>query len=128
MTRYMAQTSILLLAVLIGSSFSWPAHEGKEIYHNGWIDLNKNGRMNIYENPKAPIERRIDDLISRMSLEEKTCQTATLYGVGRGRPGLEPPLTDELPTPEWKNQIWKDGIANIDEELNGLGPNGKSIY
>ena len=128
MTRYMAQTSILLLAVLIGSSFSLPAHGGKEIYHNGWIDLNKNGRMDIYENPKAPIERRIDDLISQMSLEEKTCQTATLYGVGRGRTGLEPPLKDELPTLEWKNQIWKDGIANIDEELNGIGPNGKSIY
>jgi beta-glucosidase len=33
-----------------------------------------------------------------------------------------------LPTPEWKNRIWKDGIANIDEHLNGIGPNGKSIY
>jgi len=122
------QTSILLLAVLIGSSFSLPAHGGKEIYHNGWIDLNKNGRMDVYEDPKAPIERRIDDLLSQMTLEEKTCQTATLYGVGRGRPGLELPLKDELPTPEWKNQIWKDGIANIDEHLNGIGPNGKSIY
>src|SRR5260370_908755 len=63
-----------------------------------------------------------------MKVEEKTCQTATLYGVGRGRTGFEPPLMDELPTPEWKNRIWKDGIANIDEHLNGLGPNGKSIY
>jgi beta-glucosidase len=122
------QTSILFLAVLIGSTFSLPAHRGKEIYHNGWIDLNKNGRMDVYEDPKAPIEKRIDDLLSQMTLEEKTCQTATLYGVGRGRTGFEPPLKDELPTPEWKNQIWKDGIANIDEHLNGIGPNGKSIY
>ena len=122
------RTSILLLAVLISSSFSLPVPGGKEIYHNGWIDLNKNGRMDVYENPKAPIERRVDDLLSQMTLEEKTCQTATLYGVGRGRTGFEPPLKDELPTPEWKNQIWKDGIANIDEHLNGIGPNGKSIY
>src|SRR6201746_2075318 len=25
-----------------------------------------------------------------------------------------------MPTPSWKNEIWKDGIANIDEELNSL--------
>jgi len=121
------QTLILLLA-FIGFSFSLPEHGGKDIYHHGWIDLNKNGRMDVYEDPKAPLEKRIDDLLSQMTLEEKTCQTATLYGVGRGRTGLQPPLKDELPTPEWKNQIWKDGIANIDEELNGIGPNGKSIY
>jgi beta-glucosidase len=98
------------------------------IYHNGWIDLNKNGRMDVYEDPKAPIDRRVEDLLSQMNLDEKTCQTATLYGVGRGRTGREAPLKDELPTPEWKSKIWKDGIANIDEHLNGIGPNGKSVY
>src|SRR3989440_673210 len=100
----------------------------KEIYHQGWIDLNKNGRMDVYENPKAPIDKRIDDLLRQMNLDEKTCQTATVYGVGRGRSGAEPPLKDELPTPEWKHRLWKDGIANIDEHLNGIGPNGKSVY
>jgi len=83
------------------------------IYHDGWIDLNKNGRMDPYENPDLDIEKRIDDLLQRMTLEEKTCQMATLYGFGRV-------LTDELPTPEWRQRIWKDGIANIDEHLNGL--------
>jgi hypothetical protein len=29
-------------------------------------------------------------------------------------------LKDSLPTPQWKNEIWKDGIANIDEHLNGF--------
>src|SRR6185503_19576861 len=93
----------------------------KDIYHSGWIDLNKNGRMDVYENPKVDIETRITDLLSQMTLEEKTCQTATLYGYNRV-------LKDELPTPDWKNQIWKDGIANIDEHLNGWGPGSKSIY
>ena len=51
-----------------------------KIYRNGWIDLNKNGRMDVYENPKAPIEKRIDDLLSQMNVDEKTCQTATLAG------------------------------------------------
>lgn len=87
--------------------------EKKSIYHEGWIDLNKNGVMDPYENPKLDIEKRINDLLGRMNLEEKTCQTATLYGFGRV-------LKDELPSEKWLSELWKDGIANIDEHLNGL--------
>jgi len=93
------------------------------IYHSGWIDFNKNGRKDIYEDASAPLEKRIDDLLSQMTLEEKTNQLATLYGFGRV-------LKDELPTAEWKTKIWKDGIANIDEHLNGLAynPQAKTQY
>ena len=55
----------------------------KDIYHTGWIDLNKNGKMDVYEDPKANIESRITDLLAQMNLDEKTCQTATLYGYNR---------------------------------------------
>ena len=34
-------------------------------------DLNKNGTMDPYENPKLPIEKRVDNLISLMTIEEK---------------------------------------------------------
>jgi len=85
-----------------------------EIYHDGWIDFNKNGKKDIYEDPTQPLDKRIDDLLSQMSLDEKTCQLATLYGYGRV-------LKDPLPTPEWKKEVWKDGIANIDEMHNGVG-------
>jgi len=114
------KTHLLLIALFL---FLFPQNQSpkKGIYHSGWIDLNKNGRMDVYEDPKADIERRISDLLSQMSLAEKTCQTATLYGYDRV-------LKDELPTPDWKNQIWKDGIANIDEHLNGWGPGSKSVY
>jgi beta-glucosidase len=122
------KTFRLVLAALLPTAFLnfYPLQPSaqspsKDIYHTGWIDLNKNGRMDVYENPKIDIERRITDLLSQMTLEEKTCQTATLYGYNRV-------LKDELPTPDWKNQIWKDGIANIDEHLNGWGPGSKSIY
>jgi len=111
----------IVVLILLLNLFPQIQPTKKEIYHSGWIDLNKNGRMDDYENPKIDIERRITDLISQMTLEEKTCQTATLYGYNRV-------LKDELPTPDWKNQIWKDGIANIDEHLNGWGPGSKSIY
>lgn len=70
--------------------------------------------MDLYENPKAPLEDRVQDLLSQMTLEEKTCQMATLYGSGRV-------LKDALPQDNWKTEVWKDGIGNIDEEHNGLG-------
>jgi len=119
----MRTISFLLIILLAGFSVSLPAQEKtrKNIYHDGWIDLNKNGRMDVYENPRAPVDRRVEDLLSQMNLAEKTCQTATLYGYKRV-------LQDELPTPDWKNQIWKDGIANIDEHLNGWAAGSKSIY
>ncbi len=84
-----------------------------KIYHDGWVDFNKNGKKDIYEDPSQPVDKRVEDLLSQMNVEEKTCQMATLYGYGRV-------LTDDLPTPEWKNKLWKDGIANIDEHLNGF--------
>lgn len=86
---------------------------GEIIYHDNWIDLNKNNIKDIYENPSQPIDERVDDLLSQMTLEEKTCQMATLYGYKRV-------VNDELPTEDWKNKILKDGIGNIDEHLNGV--------
>jgi beta-glucosidase len=84
----------------------------KDIYHDGWIDLNKNGKKDVYEDSTQPVEKRLDDLISQMSLEEKTCQMATLYGYQRV-------LKDYLPTKGWSTAFWKDGVANIDEDLTG---------
>ena len=85
----------------------------KEIYHKGWIDFNKNGVKDVYEDPSAPVDSRIEDLLSHMTMEEKTCQMVTLYGYKRV-------LKDDLPTPEWKTSLWKDGIGAIDEHLNGF--------
>lgn len=47
------------------------AKEKKSIYHKTWVDFNKNGQMDIYENPTEPIDKRVDDLLSRMIIEEK---------------------------------------------------------
>ncbi|MET3980815.1 beta-glucosidase [Mucilaginibacter sp. UYP25] len=101
-----------LLLPLLGLALSASAQQ-KNIYHKGWVDFNKNGRMDVFEDPSQNIEKRINDLLSQMTVEEKTCQMATLYGYKRV-------LKDEMPTANWKNEIWKDGIANIDEELNNL--------
>src|SRR6185369_15459287 len=117
-------SSVLATSLLVNSvAPSLPAQvpTGKSIYHDTWTDFNKNGKKDVYEDSTQPINARVEDLLSQMTLEEKTCQTATLYGFDRV-------LKDELPTPEWKKKIWKDGIANIDEHLNGVSTGASSIY
>ena len=113
-------TIILTSAVLLSFPQSAAAQKKKQyspygenaIYMKGWIDFNKNGRLDDYENPALDIDSRVEDLLRQMTVEEKTCQLATLYGYKKV-------LADSLPTSEWKNRVWKDGIANIDEQLNG---------
>jgi beta-glucosidase len=82
------------------------------IYQSGWIDLDKNGIKDPYEDPTRSVEARLDDLLARMTMEEKTAQLVTLYGYPRVS-------KDELPTPAWDHAVWKDGIGNIDEQSNG---------
>lgn len=108
--------NIMLLSLALSSivPLQINAQKAKSMYQKGWIDFNKNGVKDVYENPEAAIDARVQDLLSQMTVEEKTNQLATLYGSTRV-------LNDKLPTPEWKNEIWKDGIANIDEQANGIG-------
>lgn len=106
------------IAVVLCATMHAGGHVG--IYRKGWIDFNKNGVKDIYEDSSAPLEARINNLLSQMTIDEKTCQMATLYGSGRV-------LKDSLPTDKWKTEIWKDGIANIDEQANGLGTFGFSL-
>lgn len=113
--KYLLTAVILLLIVPLShaqSNRKYNPYTRGTIYREGWIDFNKNGVEDPYENPLLDIDVRVEDLLQRMTMEEKTCQLATLYGYKKV-------LTDSLPTPEWKERVWKDGIANIDEQLNG---------
>jgi beta-glucosidase len=103
----------LFLLFFLQATFLQISIAQKNIYHKGWIDFNKNGKMDVFEDPSQPIEKRIADLLSQMTVEEKTCQLVTLYGYKRV-------LKEEMPAASWKTEVWKDGIANIDEELNNL--------
>jgi len=111
----MTLSNKVVLSVLCVCAFSNYGFKNgdKNIYHNDWIDFNKNGIKDVFEDSKAPLEVRVNNLISLMNVNEKTCQLTTLYGYSRV-------LEDELPTEAWKNRVWKDGIANIDEHLNTI--------
>lgn len=102
---------ISLSTCFILSSFSFST--APDIYKKDWTDFNKNGKKDIYEDSSQPVTARVADLLSQMTMEEKTCQLTTLYGYVAF-------LKDRLPAPSWKDSVWKDGIANIDEQLTGL--------
>src|SRR5215204_4435313 len=34
-------------------------------------DLNKNGKLDVYEDPRQPLSARVEDLLAQMTLEEK---------------------------------------------------------
>ena len=57
---------ILILALLfIWTSFFTIAQQKR------WIDFNKNGVQDTYENPDAEIDKRVNNLLSLMSIKEK---------------------------------------------------------
>jgi len=111
-------SGVLRAAAPDASIFVHADDSAAAIYHDGWIDFNKNGSLDVYEDPARSVEERVTDLVSQMTLEEKTAQMVTLYGFPRV-------LKDELPTAEWKQRMWRDGIGNMDEHMNGNeGENG----
>ena len=66
--KFTASFICLLVAFVVSAA------DTNSIYHTGWIDLDKNGRKDIYENPSQPVARRVDNLLKRMTLDEKIGQ------------------------------------------------------
>jgi len=59
-------------------------------------DLNKNGQLDIYEDSRAPIRERVEDLLAQMTLEEKAgLMFITMIAAGADGEVMEvPSLTD----------------------------------
>ncbi|MEN8116699.1 MAG: glycoside hydrolase family 3 N-terminal domain-containing protein [Bacteroidota bacterium] len=105
-------TKLVLAVAFLLPSITSLGQGSSDIYKDGWIDFNKNGKKDIYEDKTQDVDSRIKNLLNQMTLDEKVMQVTTLYGYGRI-------LQDERPTDEWKTKVWKDGIGNIDEHVNG---------
>jgi beta-glucosidase len=55
-------------------AFAATAVDTASIYHDGWIDFDKNGKKDVYEDPAQPVNKRVNDLLKRMTLDEKIGQ------------------------------------------------------
>jgi len=71
--------SFLLLYIFLWCSPFSAAHDPAEVRDNLHFSVearqfNKDGSIPTYKNPKASIEARVNDLLPRMTLEEKISQ------------------------------------------------------
>src|SRR5947209_8009083 len=76
-----------------------------------------------YKNPRLPVERRVADLLGRMTLEEKVAQLVCLWG---GRPQVGPQTdfsTDRGDfSPEKAREVMKYGIGQIARQRERKDP------
>ena len=76
-----------------------------------------------YKNPSLPVERRVADLLSRMTLEEKVAQLTCLWG---NRPQVNPQTdfaTDRGDfSPAKAAEVMKHGIGQIARQRERKGP------
>lgn len=63
--------SRLLTALLAAAALSCSSPANQATDETGWRDLNKNGRLDVYEDSSQPLEERVNDLLSQMTIEEK---------------------------------------------------------
>jgi len=62
---------------------------------NSYRDLNKNGKLDVYEDSRADLEARVSDLIGQMTLDEKAgCMFVSMIGMtDEGEPFDKPKLS-----------------------------------
>ena len=69
--------AFLALAGLTFAVLPTPATAGKKspvVEQKGWLDLNKNGSKDVYEDPAQPLAKRVDNLLKQMTQQEKIGQ------------------------------------------------------
>ena len=88
---------ICLFTIITLPSNTQSQTSNKTVYHYSYIDFNKNGKMDPYENSSLPTQVRLNNLISLMTLEEKAGQLLTPFGWPMYvRNGDNVELTDKL--------------------------------
>ncbi len=78
-------------------------------------DLNRDGKMNVYENPDLPVNQRVTDLLSKMTLDEKISQ------LGSHSPAVE---RLGIPAYDWWNEclhgVARAGVATVFPQAIGM--------
>jgi beta-glucosidase len=82
-----------------------------------------------YKNPQLPVERRVADLLSRMTLEEKVAQMVCLWS---NRP-QEKPQTDFSTdrgdfSPQKAAEVMKHGVGQIARQREQKGPREGALF
>jgi beta-glucosidase len=76
-----------------------------------------------YQNPALPTARRVDDLLSRMTLEEKVAQMLCIWNAKRQITDAKGRF-DPAKAPEW----FKVGIGRIERPSDGHGARAQAMF
>ncbi|HEX6718081.1 MAG TPA: glycoside hydrolase family 3 N-terminal domain-containing protein, partial [Pyrinomonadaceae bacterium] len=91
--------------------------------------MNSQEKVPDYKNPRLPVERRVADLLARMTLEEKVAQLTCLWG---NRPEVGPPgdyKTDRGEfSPAKAAEVMKYGIGQIARQREQKGPREGAMF
>lgn len=68
---YMKHKLIICISALCLGLAGNVQAQNKKMYRNGWIDFNKNGVKDIYEDPSQPVEKRVADLSPKCQWKRK---------------------------------------------------------
>lgn len=102
----------LAISVLLVAAACQPTSQPEEATFR---DLNKNGQIDVYEDSSQPIENRVEDLLSQMSIEEKSgLLFNAISGVGMGE-GMK--RVDSLITKLSINHLDMPGQATAKEVM-----------
>ncbi len=61
---------VFLTIALVCSGMAYS--QSKPMYQKGWIDFNKNGKKDVFEDPNAHIDDRIEDILSQMNASNES--------------------------------------------------------
>ncbi len=93
------------------------------------VHVNSQENRPDYKNPNLPVERRVADLLSRMTLEEKVAQLTCLWG---SRPQVRPQTdfaTDRGEfSPAKAAEVMKYGIGQIARQRERNGPREGAMF
>jgi beta-glucosidase len=93
------------------------------------VDTHSQAQVPDYKNPRLPVERRVADLLGRMTLEEKVAQLVCLWG---SRPQVKPQTdfsTDRGDfSPEKASVVMKNGIGQIARQRERKDPREAAIF
>ena len=77
-----------------------------------------------YRNPKLPVEQRVADLMSRMTLDEKLAQMESIWENPQFFSGFNTPIVDEKGNfvPDRASAVLKYGLGEVSRPGEGRGP------
>jgi beta-glucosidase len=88
-----------------------------------WVRGQKGDAKADYWNPKLPVARRVEDLLARMTLEEKVAQMLCMWSARRQITGAQGRF-DPAKAPKW----FKVGIGRIERPSDGHGARAEAEF